>query len=63
MIDKKRQNNANREKETWLRRPVTIIEHIDLKMIFKKAPYVHHHHQHSSPFCLHQKTTLQKSER
>ena len=39
MIDKKRQNNANREKETWLRRPVTIIEYIVFKMIFEKAPY------------------------
>ena len=47
MVDNKKiQNSANREKETWLRKQW------ELKKLFKKAPcglhYHHHHHYHHS---------------
>ena len=47
MVDNKKiQNSANREKETWLRKQW------EFKKLFKKAPcslhYHHHHHYHHS---------------
>ena len=46
MVDNKKiQNSANREKETWLRKQW------EFKKLFKKAPcglHYHHHHYHHS---------------
>ena len=54
MVDNKKiQNSANREKETWLRKQW------EFKKLFKKAPcglhYHHHNHHHHHSFVYRRK--------